>query len=148
MGQWGRARADGGARWERTDYRARDDMSICKAGLSQDQTMGSRQVKTPLGISCFLDLLGLRAYLAADTLFGWGGEGFSGHAAPGCPGRRPHSCWGPASPLALSPQGQVGATPSVGAPPSVGTQKYFWNERAPWLSPLTPILLAQSRFSG
>ena len=70
--------------------------------------MGTRQVKTPLGISCFLGLLGLRAYLAADTPFGWGGEGFSGHAAPGCPGRRPHSCWDPASPLALSPQGQVG----------------------------------------
>ena len=86
MGWWGRARADGGARWERTDCRVRDGTSICKAGLSQDQTMGTRQVKTPLGISCFLGLLGLRAYLAADTPFGWGGEGFSGHAAPGCPG--------------------------------------------------------------
>lgn len=53
-------------------------MSICKAGLSQDQTMGSRQVKTPLGISCFLDLLGLRAYLAADTPFGWGGKASRG----------------------------------------------------------------------
>ena len=48
--------------------------------------MGTRQVKTPLGISCFLGLLGLRAYLAADTPFGWGGDGVSGHAAPGCPG--------------------------------------------------------------
>ena len=75
----------------------------------QDQTTGRRQVKTPLGASCFLGLLGLRVRLAADTPAGRGGPVSPGHVVPGCSGGRPHSRWGPASPLAFSPQSRVGA---------------------------------------
>ena len=93
--------------------------------------MGRRQVKTPLGISCSLGLLGLRACRAAA------GVGTASRArSPKLFWTMPHSRWGPVSPLALSPQGRVGL------PPSVGAQKYFWNERAPWRSPLTPTLPA------
>lgn len=69
LGQRGRARADGRARWEQTDCRVGGETPTSM----QDQTTGRRQVKTPLGASCFLGLLGLRVRLAADTPAGRGG---------------------------------------------------------------------------
>lgn len=107
MGRRGRARADGGARWERTDCRVGGE----RPTGTQDQTTGRMQVKTPLGASCFLGLLGLRAGPAADTPAGRGRPASPGHGSPRLFRRTPPLPLGSCLPSGFLPTESGGGAP-------------------------------------
>ena len=72
---------------------------------------------------------------------GW--AGFPGRVVPGCSGGRPHSRWGPASPLAFSLQSRVGAPP-----PPLTLRNVSGMSEPPGVLPRPPPLPAQSPSSG